>query len=158
MRVPPGRVGRQPHQPQELGDHGGVIARHPVHGERLPHDRADGAPGIERGVRILEDNLGAAAQRPELRLREARDVLAAEPDLSRRGLDEAKHGAAERGLPGPRLPHQAERFLLPEREAHAVHRPEQASPPEPPAPAEVRAEVPSLEHGRAADRAHRGAP
>ena len=53
-------------------------------GERLPDDRADPSPRIERGVGVLEDDLHPPAERAERRLGEPRDVLAAEADLARR--------------------------------------------------------------------------
>ena len=55
-----------------------------VDGERLGDDRADPPARVQRRVRVLEDHLHLAAQRPQPRARQVGDVLAFELDRAGR--------------------------------------------------------------------------
>src|ERR1700712_2449423 len=55
-----------------------------VNRERRTNNLSDRLPRGERGVRVLEDHLDVAAQRPELTRGHLRDVLPFEQDLSAR--------------------------------------------------------------------------
>src|SRR6185295_4521389 len=94
-----------------------------------PHAR------IERRERVLEDDLHALAQGPQLGLAEPGELLALEPDAARRWLDQAQDGAPDRGLAAPRFADQADGFGRADRETdivdgvHMAHRaPQQAAP------------------------------
>ena len=78
--------------------------------------------GIERRVRILEDDLHLPAVGPQSRLAQARDVLAVKPDAAGGRLDQPQHGAADRRLAAAALADQAERLAALDREADAVDR------------------------------------
>ena len=67
-----------------------------VDGERLADQPADGHPRVERHVRVLEDDLEAAAQRVAAPRRQAADVDAVEQDLARRsaGTGRRRRGRA----------------------------------------------------------------
>ncbi len=76
--------------------------------QRLAHDVARRHARVERGERVLEDDLHLPPVGPQLGLRQADDLLALDLDRARGRLDEAQHGAAGRRLaaaatrpPGP---------------------------------------------------------
>src|SRR5262249_31330479 len=94
----------------------------PVDLHRIADDRADALSRVQRGVRILEDDLHLAPQRPERRAPQPTDVVALEDDLPRSGLEQPDDGAAERRFPAARLADQAERLALLHREADVVDR------------------------------------
>ncbi len=66
MRVPLGIIGRQADHFQQFGDTAGnLVRRHDaIKLERPADDRADPLTRIERGIRMLEDQLHAAAIGP----------------------------------------------------------------------------------------------
>ncbi len=72
----------------------GRLSPRPFCLQRRGDDAADGPARIERRHRILEDHLQIAAQRPQLRLRQMRDVAAVEAD---RAGASALAGAPGRG-------------------------------------------------------------
>ena len=74
--------------------------------ERLPDVVGNRRPWVERRVRVLEDHLTGAAQRPQLRFGQTGDVVTGEDDTPRRGLDEAQRKASERRLARTGLAHQ----------------------------------------------------
>jgi hypothetical protein len=103
--------------------------------ERLGHERSDPHPGIERAVRILEDDLKSTPQAPQAARRQSEKVDAIETDRPRVGLDQADEQTAGGRLPRSRLPHQSERLSRPNRQIDAVDRAEAlAFRPEPPGP------------------------
>ena len=71
---------------------------------------ADAHPRVQRGLRILEDDLELAAPAPKLRSAQRQPVLAGEVDAARVGLQEPGDDPAGRRLSAPRLPHQTERL------------------------------------------------
>ncbi len=66
----------------------------PLHLEGSRDDRADGVPGVQRGVGVLEDHLHLAAERHHLLAREIRDVAPVELDAPAGGVQELENGTA----------------------------------------------------------------
>ena len=64
--------------------------------------------GVEGGVRILEDHLDLASQRPELPLGQLGDLLAAVADAPAGGGDQAHQRPAQGGLAAARLADDSE--------------------------------------------------
>src|SRR5581483_9282558 len=95
---------QQPHHPprriRAIGD--------PVNAEALSHRAPDPHSRIERGIRILEDDLHSLAVAVQLPSPEVRDGRPLEEDLASGRRHEAHHGTGERGLPGPALSHEAQ--------------------------------------------------
>ena len=89
-------------------------------GERLGDDPGHGHARIERGERILEDDLHVAPPPPERGGIERQDVFAIERDASRGRLDEPEEEARQGRLAASRFPHNAQRLALLERQADAV--------------------------------------
>src|SRR4029079_1228601 len=65
-----------------------------VNDKRLGDDRVHAHPRVQRRVWILEDDLHLAARRAQPRRRERTHVLAFEPHLAGRGLDQPQDAAA----------------------------------------------------------------
>src|SRR4030095_2763238 len=84
------------------------LASDTVHAHRLDQRLADPPARIERGVRILEDDLQLAAQLPQMRPARRDHVLALEDDLARVGFDQTKRGAPGRRLAAAGFANQAE--------------------------------------------------
>ena len=79
-------------------------------------------PRVQRGIRVLEDHLHPAPERPQLGLAEVRDVLAVEDDPAAGRLVETQDRPAHGGLPAARLADEAERFAATDLERDAVDR------------------------------------
>ena len=90
--------------------------------QRLGDDRPDAHARVERGARILEDELHASAEEAQRALRGATDLLAREPDRPRCRPVERRHEPDESGLAAARLPHDAQPLSPGDREAHVVQR------------------------------------
>ena len=75
---------------------------------------------IERGERILEDDLHAPAHRAQLRLPETRDVLAVEGDAAAGRPYSLTIARPSVDLPHPDSPDQPERLAPLDREVDAV--------------------------------------
>src|SRR5262249_39609488 len=105
---PPGnlRLGSQPVYLEPLGD--GVTDRH---------------AGVQRSVRILEDDLHATPQRPKRPMIQREYVLAFKDCLSARRLLQPQDGTADRRLATSRFPHQGQRLPLADLEGNAVYSP-----------------------------------
>jgi hypothetical protein len=73
---------------------------------RLDDDLADGEARIQRRVRVLEDDLDAAAIGHHLALGEAQQVLALEQHLAAGGVVQAHEREAHGGLARARLAHE----------------------------------------------------
>ncbi len=71
-------------------------------------DRADRVARVQRGVRVLEDHLYVAAQRPHLPGAEVGDVPALELDLPLGRFQQPRDQPAHRRLAAARLAHHAE--------------------------------------------------
>ncbi len=99
----------------------------PVEADRLPHDLCAGHAWIERGVRVLEDDVHPAPVRSQAAARQVRDVGAVEPDRPVRRLVEPVDAVADRRLPAARLADEAEHLPWSDRERHAVDRVDDAA-------------------------------
>jgi hypothetical protein len=90
--------------------------------ERRTHDRSDGVPRVQRGVRVLEDHLHLAAQRTHAGCRQVGDVPAVEVDpTAGRLLEPGEHAPGGR-LPAAGLADEAERLAARDGEVDAVDR------------------------------------
>jgi hypothetical protein len=87
----------------------------------MPWTRS-GSPGVQRCVGVLEDHLHPAAERAEILLREAGDVLAVEDDLAARRLVQPEDGAPDRGLAAAGLADEPEGLAPSDGEADVVDR------------------------------------
>src|SRR5258708_22490636 len=76
--------------------------------------------GVQRRVRVLEDHLHVAADRPERAPGEPRDVLAVEDDRSAGQLLQPDDATAEGGFAAAGLADQAERLPGPDLDADVV--------------------------------------
>ena len=90
--------------------------------ERLGDDLANRHPGVQRRIRVLEDDLDVARTGRICFRLNARDVRALEDDLAFRRLRELDDRAAERRLAAARLADDAERLTPQDAEVHPVHR------------------------------------
>ena len=106
VRVALGGGGVEADLLEDGGDAAGLVAE-AVHGEALGDDLRDRHARGERAVGVLEDHLHVAAERAELGVLPALDVLAEEDDAALGG-DEAHDGERERGLAGAGLADDAE--------------------------------------------------
>ncbi len=100
-----------------------LVKHFPIHGgllQRLADDGADGEPRIERGVRVLEDDLHVAPQRAQCLAAQPSDVGTLEPDFARTRLDQPQDAAAGGRLAAARFADQPQRLALADVEAHAV--------------------------------------
>ena len=88
----------------------------------LADDGADGHARIERGERILEDDLHVAAQPLQRAAIERGNVPALEPYLARGGFDQPQDAAPGGRLATPRFAYYSERLSGSEVEAHPVDR------------------------------------
>jgi hypothetical protein len=123
VRVAAHHVGAEAHLREDVGDHHvglAAVSSEPEDGDALADDLAHGHVRVQRRVRILKDDLHAAAERAELLLGHLRDFPAVEEDAPRGGLDEAEDRAAERALSAARLAHEAERLAAADVERGAV--------------------------------------
>ena len=89
MRITVGMLGTEPDMGKHLGNTVGDLAprRHAVQTQRILQRPAHGLAGIERGVRVLEHDLGDARKR-----------LAAVCDLARHRLPVKRDAAAGQSL------------------------------------------------------------
>ena len=109
-----------------------------------PMIAADRHARIERGERVLEDDLHVAAERAERRGIELRDVAALEPDLAGGRLDQPQDAAAGRRLARAGFADQPERLARRDVEAHIVDRVHHAgrrAPEQPPPTCEVLGQI-----------------
>src|SRR5690606_12563688 len=83
------------------------------------------APGIERTVRVLENDLDAAAYRPQGRAGKARDIVVANEHGACGGLDQAQYAARDGGFSGARFADDAQDFSFAQHQvdvAGSLHR------------------------------------
>src|SRR3954471_2808560 len=132
-----------------------LAAMQPLHAQRLADDLSARHARVERRVRILEDHVHVAAQRPHLATREVRDVAAAQLDRSARRLEQAHGAVRDSALAAPGLADEAEQLARRDRErdtVDGVHR--RALRDDAVARAEVHHEVLDLERRRVAVQCH----
>ena len=157
VRVAPRVVGHQPDQVHHPADLRRALRRRP-HGmdpQPLADALPDRRPRVERGVRVLEDDLHPPPVRLEFAALDRRDVGSVELDRAGRGLDQPQQQPPDRGLARARLANEPERLAATDLEAHAGHRLDDGDRPvEEPAPdREVLDEVAHLDERRLALRA-----
>ena len=130
LALPPGELvgelvhalGAKPHALEQRGDPLPLLlaGRDLVHGEWLADDASNRHARIQRRVRVLEDDLHLAAQRPHPRPVVVRDVLAAQLDGSGGRLDQLQRGLAGRRLSASALAHEPQRLAPADGEGYAV--------------------------------------
>jgi hypothetical protein len=104
-----GGVRGQVHLIEQFTDpHVGGLSGQPGHQKRFGEDVVDGHRRIERGVRILEDDLDLLAERPAFLLAQAGDQPAAVADLPAGDRGEAEQGPAQGRLSRAGLPHETD--------------------------------------------------
>ncbi len=156
MRVAAGVLRRQPHLAQQVVHpalHLGA-GRQLMGAHRLGDGEADGQSWVERGKRVLEDELHLAPEPGLAARRQARHVLAAEPDRAFAGLLEADDAATRGGLAAAALADQRQGFAGPDRQAHLLDRMDPTTQPEMAAHVEPGHERHGLNH-RLRGRLHR---
>ena len=89
--------------------------------QRVLHDLAHAHTRVERGVRVLKDDLVLGAQSLEPILRDAHKLVALQPDGTARDAHQPHDSLGYGCLPGTAFAHDAERGALAHAERHAVH-------------------------------------
>ena len=92
-----------------------------VDGQRLADDRSDRPTRIERGVRILEDDLHFAPSGAHRRPRQSAKIPALETYPALRRLDQPQDQARQRRFAATRLADDAKGLAPVEAQAHTVH-------------------------------------
>ena len=87
------------------------VVAEPIDDQPLLDDLADRHARIERGERILEDDLHARSERPHLVTRPGVDRFAVEEDFAAVGRQELHQRLPERRLAGPGFADQPQRFV-----------------------------------------------
>src|SRR4249920_773217 len=121
-------LGREPDRAQELL-HSAIPLASAVEAmdpERLGDDVPDRHARVQRGVRILEDDLDVPPDRPHLPALQPRDVLTVEDDLPGGRFEELQDGATEGRLAAAGLTHDAERLARADGQADSVDGPDLA--------------------------------
>ena len=93
-----------------------------VNDQGFADDRADAHARIERGVRVLKDDLDVAAQDAKLAGIQRSDILAFETYLARGRFDQAKHAASGGRFTAAGFAYQPEGLAAPDIEIDAVDR------------------------------------
>src|SRR5262249_37515510 len=123
MWISPHMIGVEPHGFEQLDDsvHELPMGLHQtVNDQRLAYDRTDRHARIERGIRILKNDLHVAAQGPQLRSVERCDVRTLKPPLARGRLSQAQDTAPGGGLAAAGFAHQTQGLPRAYLEAHVV--------------------------------------
>ena len=117
-------LGAQADAAEDVGDARAAFLRvaDAVHAQRLADDVAGGHARIERGERVLEDDLHLPPVGAQLRLAEMRDVGAVDRDAAGGRLDQPQDRAADRGLAAAGFADQRERLAGADFQRHAVDR------------------------------------
>lgn len=90
--------------------------------EQRFHDQlSNGHSGVQRAIRILEDDLYLPPQVPQIILPARGDVLTVEQDAPGGRVDEPDNAASYSGLPTARLSDQTKGLALPNGKRDAVH-------------------------------------
>ena len=89
--------------------------------ERLADDIASRHARIERGKRVLEDDLHRTPMRTQVGLAEMGDVAAVEPDAAAGRLDQAQDAARDRRFAAAGFADKPEGFSDANRKTDAVH-------------------------------------
>ena len=123
VRIARGGVCTEPDQLEQLGHAGAALgpAAEAMDQQRLLDARADPHARIERGVRVLKDDLHVAPASAQGFWRQTQQVLAVEQELAAGRLDQAQHGARERRLAATGFADDADGLAACLGKAHAVH-------------------------------------
>src|SRR5205823_8663090 len=89
--------------------------------QRLHKDTSRPHPRVQRSDGILKDCLNPQPESSKVLPLQACDVLAIKPDVPGGRTNQAQDAAAQGGLPGTALPHQAERLPFTNVETHVIH-------------------------------------
>ncbi len=92
----------------------------PMDDQRFLDDVADPHARVERGVRVLKDDLHVAPRRPQPRAREGEHVFVPEPDRAGGRFDQPEDAATGGALAATGLPDQTEHLSFVDRKAHIV--------------------------------------
>jgi hypothetical protein len=116
------KIGLQPDHREQLADaRRGLRSRgQPVDLQRFADDVADRHARVERGVRVLEDDLHLFAQRTQRGPAQAGDVAPIERDAAGRRVGQAQDHAAGGRLARARLADETQRFAAADVEVDAV--------------------------------------
>src|SRR4029079_6056086 len=93
-----------------------------VDDQGLADDRTDIHARIERGIRVLEDDLDVAAQQAKLVRRQLPAILAFKMDVARGRLDQAKHAASGGRFAAAGFADQPQGLAAVDVKVHAVDR------------------------------------
>src|SRR5690606_14788439 len=94
----------------------------PMQADGFGNDAANRHARIERGERVLEDDLHFAAKAAHLGGRERRDIIALIVDRPVAWLDQAQQQACERRLAASGLPHDRKCLAGPHRDGNVIDR------------------------------------
>ena len=125
MRIAVGKIRVEAAHRQQLAHPIGAAARvllDAVHHHRLADDRADLLARIERAVRVLEDDLDAAAQGDQFAAVEPGDIDAVIEDFTGGRLFETQDTAAHRRFAAAALADKSEGLAALDRQIDAVDR------------------------------------
>ena len=124
VRIAPRVLRSEPDHVQELRDPPRALAslRQSVDGQRLADHLLHRHARIQGGIRVLEDHLHLAPQRPQVLGIGAGHVPALEQDLTPGRLQQAQQQAPDGGLAGAALPDQSHALAAAQGEAHPVDR------------------------------------
>jgi hypothetical protein len=92
-----------------------------VDDERLLDNLSRSHARVQRGIRILKNDLHVASRESKFLPRVLEDVRPAKPHFSRGGFDEPEDAAARGGLAAAGFPNKAERLTFVDRECHVVN-------------------------------------
>ncbi len=112
VRIVVDMLGAQPDALEDVGDARAAFlgVADAMHAQRLADDVACRHARVERGERVLEDDLHLPAIGAQLRLAEMRDVGAVDLDAARGRLDQAQDRAADCGFAAAGFTDQRERL------------------------------------------------
>ena len=131
VRVAAREARLQPDQMQQFGDPFATArARHEiVQRQRFAQDPADGHARVERGVGVLEDDLGIPAEAAQLAGIQGQQIAALEADTAGIRLDQPEHQPAHGRFSASGFADQRQRLAGVEAKADPVDRPDQGGRP-----------------------------
>ena len=112
VRIARGGSRFQAHRAQQRVDPRSALGprAHAVHDERLQQAAANGEPWVQRGHRILEDELHVAPQATQRVAPERQHVLTGEADAPVARLDQPQHRSGRAGFAATRLANDRQRL------------------------------------------------
>src|SRR5580698_9543650 len=123
MRIVLHLIRPQPDLIEQLGNPllFGAACRQSMDAEWFADDIAGRHARIERGERILEDDLHRTPMRPQLGFPEPGDIAAIEPDGAAGWFDQTQNAARDRRLAAAGFSDKSEGFPDAKRKTHTVH-------------------------------------